>query len=280
MTRTASQTSTEQIDQYAVMGNPIAHSKSPLIHAAFAAQTAQNLHYSAMLAPQDGFVASVQKFRQQGGQGLNVTVPFKTQAFHLADELNEAASRAEAVNTLSFVDNKILGANTDGIGLVRDLQNNHQISLHNQRILILGAGGAVQGILQPLLATKPQLVMIANRTVEKATHLAKRFQDLGDIQGGGFRDIQASFDLIINGTAASLEGIVPPIPDHCLAEQGICYDMMYAKQDTAFVTWGKQHHAQASLDGLGMLVEQAAESFRLWRGVTPKTSAILHDLRG
>jgi len=279
MTRTTSHTSTEQTDQYAVVGNPIAHSKSPLIHAAFAAQTAQNLHYSAMLAPRDGFVERVQAFRQQGGKGLNVTVPFKTEAFHLADELNEAATRAEAVNTLSFVDDKILGANTDGIGLVRDLQANHQIQLRGKRILILGAGGAVQGVLQPLLATEPQFVMIANRTVEKASNLAQRFQDLGDIQGGGFSDIQTPFDLIINGTAASLEGIVPPIPDYCLAEQGICYDMMYAKQDTAFVIWGKQHHAYASLDGLGMLVEQAAESFRIWRDIMPETSNILHDLR-
>jgi shikimate dehydrogenase len=279
MTRIASQTSTEQTDQYAVIGNPITHSKSPLIHAAFAEQTVQNLHYSAMLAPREGFVESVQAFRQQGGKGLNVTVPFKTEAFHLADELNEAATRAEAVNTLSFVEDKILGANTDGIGLVRDLQENHQIQLRGKRILILGSGGAVQGVLQPLLATEPQFVMIANRTVEKATHLAQRFQDLGDIHGGGFSDIQTPFDIIINGTAASLEGIVPPVSDHCLAEQGICYDMMYAKQDTAFVTWGKQHHAHASLDGLGMLVEQAAESFRVWRGIMPKTSNVLHDLR-
>jgi len=269
-----------KLDQYAVIGNPIAHSKSPQIHTIFAEENNQPLEYVARLAEVDAFRESVEDFRANGGKGLNVTVPFKLEAWSLADERNEAATRAEAANTLSLTeDGRILAANTDGIGMVRDLVDNNGVDLKDKRILILGAGGAVQGVLQPVLAELPTTVFIANRTASKAQALAEKFNDLGDIYGGGFDDIDEQFDLIINGTAASLEGIVPPIPDNCLATQGSCYDMMYSSQDTAFVSWAKQHNAAKALDGLGMLIEQAAESFRIWRGIKPNTKSVFEQLK-
>lgn len=265
------------LDSYAVIGNPISHSKSPLIHTQFAKQTGQELTYNTLCSPVDSFTKFVEMFQISGGKGLNITVPFKLDAWRFSDDLTDLAKRAEAVNTLIFNDDKsVTGANTDGIGIVRDLLQNHNIELKNKRILILGAGGAVRGVLQPLLNEKPTSIMIANRTVEKAVALAKDFADLGDVSGGGFDDIGLdNFDLIINGTAASLQGDVPPISDTCLAPQGSCYDMMYSIEDTAFVTWAKQHNAANALDGLGMLVEQAAESFYLWRGVRPDTQPVL-----
>lgn len=268
------------LDSYAVVGNPIAHSKSPFIQNKFASQTGEAVMYSTLFAPVDKFAQTVQDFRDSGGKGVNVTVPFKEDAWNFASELNDLAKRAGAVNTLIFHDDgKVSGANTDGIGIVRDLKQNHDIELSAKRILVLGAGGAVRGVLQPLLAENPQMIRVANRTVEKAITLAKDFADLGNIIGGGFDDINESFDLIINGTAASLQGQVPPIPDSCLARQGSCYDMMYsADEDTAFVTWAKDHNAAKALDGLGMLVEQAAESFYLWRGVRPDTKPVLDAL--
>ena len=270
------------LDSYAVVGNPISHSKSPLIHTQFAKQTGEQLTYSTLLAPVDGFTKSVEMFQISGGKGLNVTVPFKLDAYRFADNLNDLAARAEAVNTLTFNDDgSVTGANTDGIGIIRDLRQNHHIDIAEKRILVLGAGGAVRGILQPLLNENPATVMIANRTTEKAITLAEDFTDLGNISGGGFDDIGTKhFDLIINGTAASLQGEVPPIPESCLAEQGSCYDMMYsANNDTAFVTWAKQQNATKALDGLGMLVEQAAESFYLWRKIRPNTQPVLNALR-
>lgn len=268
-------------DHYAVIGNPIAHSKSPLIHHQFAQQTAQQLHYDTCLAAKDAFKATVQRLQHEGSKGLNVTVPFKVDAWHYADELSELAQRAGAVNTLIFQDNgKVLGANTDGIGIVRDLMQNHAITLTKQRILLLGAGGAVQGVLQPLLAEQPACVHIANRTASKAAQLAHSFADLGHITGGGLESIgSAQFDVIINGTAASLQGSVPKIPVHCLAKNVCCYDMMYAPEDTPFVTWAKQQGALKALDGLGMLVEQAAESFYLWRGIRPNTAPVLETMQ-
>ena len=270
------------LDSYAVIGNPISHSKSPLIHTHFAKQTGEDLTYSTLLAPVDGFTNTVEMFQISGGKGLNITVPFKLDAYNLADNLNDLATRAKAVNTLIINDDgSLTGANTDGIGIIRDLRKNHHIDLAEKSILVLGAGGAVRGILQPLLKEKPATVMIANRTTEKAIALAKDFSDLGDISGGGFDDIGTKrFDLIINGTAASLQGEVPPIPESCLAEQGSCYDMMYsADNDTAFVTWAKQHNATNALDGLGMLIEQAAESFYLWRKIRPDTQPVFEALR-
>lgn len=267
--------------RYAVMGNPIAHSKSPRIHATFASQTQQDLDYTAILVEPGGLKSAIEDFRRQGGQGLNITVPFKTDAFALADQHSERALRAEAANTLVLnKDGTIFADNTDGAGLVRDLTHNHGLLLEGKRILVLGAGGAVQGVLLPLLMEKPQRLVIANRTAEKAVALANKFAGAGNVSGGGFDALAGEqFDLIINGTAASLKGEVPAIPDDVLAKDGVCYDMMYGNEPTAFVRWGNQHAASQSLDGLGMLVEQAAESFRLWRGIQPDTAPVIRLLR-
>ncbi len=268
-------------DHYAVMGNPIAHSKSPLIHKAFAEQTGENIDYSAMLVEHGEFRNAVKTFQQSGGKGLNITVPFKNDAFAIADTHSERAERAGAVNTLLFADDgTIRGDNTDGIGLVRDLTENHNIRLAGQHILILGAGGAVQGVLQPILEHQPAEIVIANRTASKAVVLANHFQDAGIISGCGFDDLNGKhFDGIINGTAASLQGELPPLPDDILTAKAWVYDMMYAARPTPFMQWATSHGATITLDGLGMLVEQAAESFRLWRGVRPDSKPVISLIR-
>ena len=268
-------------DHYAVMGNPIAHSKSPRIHAAFASQTQQDLDYTTILVELGKLKTAIENFRQQGGRGLNITVPFKTDAFALADTHSERALKAEAANTLVLnKDGSIFADNTDGAGLVRDLVHNHAISLRNKRVLVLGAGGAVQGVLLPLLLETPQQLVIANRTAEKAISLAEKFSEMNNVSGGGFDSLAGQqFDLIINGTAASLKGEVPAIPNDVLAKGGVCYDMMYGNEPTAFVKWGTEHGASKSLDGLGMLIEQAAESFNLWRNVQPDTATVIELLR-
>lgn len=272
---------TTKLDRYAVMGNPISHSKSPQIHSLFAAQTAQHLEYQAILVTPGGFATAVNAFRATGGRGLNVTVPFKQDAWIYADVLTSRSERAGAVNTLAFRDNgEVLGENTDGLGLVRDLCGNHGAKLKGKRILLLGAGGAARGILQPLLVQQPASLVIANRTPVKAAELALLFSDLGRVSGLSFPELQGRrFDLIINATATGLEDTVPPLPVGVLGEGGWCYDLMYGVNPTAFVRWGHAHGAARSLDGLGMLVEQAAESFYLWRGVRPDTVAVLQALR-
>jgi len=268
-------------DQYAVMGNPIAHSKSPRIHAAFASETHQDIHYDKLLVEQGQLAEAIANFRTQGGKGLNITVPFKNDAFDLADNLTERAQLAGAVNTLVLNNDGTLHAdNTDGIGLVRDLTINHQFDLKGARILLLGAGGAVQGVLLPLLQQQPSEIVIANRTVSKAEALCEKFSAYGNLSASGFEDLNGqSFDGIINGTAASLQGEVPPLPDNILNEGAWCYDMMYSNEPTAFVQWGEKQGATQSVDGLGMLVEQAAESFALWRDVKPNTSTVIQLLR-
>ncbi|HHZ87732.1 MAG TPA: shikimate dehydrogenase [Chromatiaceae bacterium] len=273
--------STPSKDRYAVIGNPIGHSKSPQIHTQFAEQTDQDLTYEALLAPLDGFDAQVREFAIDGGKGLNVTVPFKLDAYQFSDELSPRAERAAAVNTLiKRDDGSFLGDNTDGAGLARDLEHNHAVALAGTKILILGAGGAVQGVLGPILDAKPDSIVVANRTVEKAVALANQFSNDGNIQGCGLNELGTqTFDLIINGTAASLNGQVPAIPDTLLNKNACCYDMMYSSEPTAFVRWAIEHHAGKALDGLGMLVEQAAESFYLWRGVRPETSMVIKSLR-
>lgn len=269
-----------QADQYVVFGNPIAHSKSPQIHTFFAQTTQQNLTYETYLAPLDSFATEVKAFQRQGGKGANVTVPFKQEAWELVDERSSYAERAGAVNTLIMRDDgSILGDNTDGVGLVRDLTVNHQVSLSGKRILILGAGGAVRGVLEPFLAESPTEIFIANRTASKAQALAHDFTNFGMINGGGFANITGQFDVIVNGTAASLQGDLPPLPDDCLAAEACCYDMMYAQEPTVFMQWATQHNASKVLDGLGMLIEQAAEAFYLWRGVRPDTSELLQGLK-
>lgn len=268
-------------DRYAVMGNPIAHSLSPRIHTLFAAQTGQNLEYRAILVELGGFAAAARAFRDAGGKGLNVTIPFKQDAWVFADLLSARAERAGAVNTLILAPAGVRGDNTDGPGLVRDLTLNHGYALAGRRLLLLGAGGAARGVLQPLLAEQPAQLVIANRTAGKAAELALRFGDLGPVTGCGFADLAGrSFDLIINATAAGLTGAVPPLPEGVLAADGWCYDLTYGREPTAFVRWGWEQGAARSLEGLGMLVEQAAEAFYLWRGVWPETHPVIAALRG
>jgi shikimate dehydrogenase len=267
-------------DQYAVMGNPIAHSKSPRIHTLFAAQTGQQLDYRAILVEPGQFAAAARAFREQGGKGLNVTVPFKHDAWVFADLASARAERAGAINTLIFDHTGVRGENTDGSGLLRDLSVNHGYPVADRRILVLGAGGAARGILQPLLLEKPAQLVIANRSADKALGLALRFGDLGRVSASGFAELEGrQFDLIIHATAAGLSGQVPPLPAGVLAVGGWCYDLSYSNEPTAFVRWGWAQGATQSLDGLGMLVEQAAEAFFLWRGVWPDTKPVIAALR-
>lgn len=268
------------IDRYAVMGNPIKHSKSPQIHKAFAEQTDQRMTYTSMLVPEDEFENAVRKFFAEGGKGLNITVPFKLRAYELADELTERAQRAKAVNTLLVKhDGSIVGDNTDGAGLVRDIMHNHDGRLAGKKVLVVGAGGAVRGVLAPILAENPTQVVLTNRTFEKAYHLAEEFQDLGRIEAVHMNQLQGPFNWIINGTAASLHGDVPALPESVIGEHTRVYDMMYSKEPTPFNAWALDCGAEKAFDGLGMLVEQAAESFRHWRGVMPSTPTVISDLR-
>ena len=266
-------------DRYAVFGNPVAHSRSPEIHARFAAQTGQDMAYERQLVALDGFGAAVDSFFASGGKGLNITVPFKEEAFACATQHTPRARRAGAVNTLALrEDGGILGDNTDGAGLVRDILANLGWEIAGKQVLILGAGGAVRGVLAPLLAERPQAVTIANRTAARASALARVFADLGVVRGGGYDDLDRAYDLVINGTSASLAGDLPPLPDRVLAPNARCYDMVYANRNTPFMDWGESRGA-AVADGLGMLVEQAAESFSLWRGVLPRTAEVIAALR-
>ncbi len=274
---------TIKIDQYAVMGNPIKHSKSPLIHTLFAEQTKQLLSYKTILVEteENGFVNAVQKFQQVGGKGLNITVPFKEIAWRSVTSLSERAKLAGAINTIWFDEQGIHhGDNTDGIGLIRDLTQNHNCQIQAKKVLVLGAGGAVRGILEPLLAANPVHCVIANRTVLKAEKLAELFADLGNINASSYDDLAGqSYGLIINGTSTSLQGKIPPLPDGLINENGWCYDLMYANSATPFMQWAKNQGATNILDGLGMLVEQAAESFYIWRKIKPNTAQVIQRLK-
>lgn len=263
------------------MGYPVAHSKSPHIHRLFAHQTGQHLSYEAMLVEVDGFAAALRQFRLQGGRGVNVTVPFKQDAWRCMHQRSDRAERAGAVNTVSFQsDGSYLGDNTDGVGLVRDLTINHGVRLSAARVLLLGAGGAVRGVLEPILEQAPARLVIANRTVAKAQQLAQEFSPLGDLDGCGFDQLDgAAFDIVVNGSAASLHGELPSLPDDLLRPNACCYDMMYGRRPTPFMAWAIEHGAGKSIDGLGMLVEQAAESFYLWRHVRPQTGPVIAALR-
>ena len=266
-------------DLYAVMGNPINHSKSPQIHSAFAEQTEQDLIYSAILVPLEKFKDEADNFFRTG-MGLNITVPFKEDAWQYADTYSSRALRAGAVNTLiKKEDGSIHADNTDGIGMVRDITVNHGCAIKGKRVLVLGAGGAVRGILEPVLEEKPLEVVVANRTVSKAKALAEDFADIGSISGCGFDQLEGQFDLIINGTSASLSGDLPPIPESVIHIETTCYDMMYGAEPTVFNQWAKGLNASATLDGLGMLVEQAAESFNAWRSVRPESSPVIESIR-
>jgi shikimate dehydrogenase len=270
---------TPRKDHYGVMGNPITHSKSPQIHRLFAQQTQQRLEYTAIHVDLGGFEQALGNFDASGGKGLNITVPFKQEAFALVDSRSPRAERAGAVNTIKFDNNQRYGDNTDGVGLVHDLTRNHQLTLQGKRILLMGAGGAARGVMAPLLEQNPARVVIANRTPDKAVELAAAFADLGALHAGGYQELDAQqFDLVINATAASLHGELPPLPASLLGDGAVCYDMMYAKL-TPFMAWAQTHGAAQVLDGLGMLVEQAAESFYLWRGVRPQTAPVIALLR-
>ncbi len=269
------------MDRYAVMGNPIAHSLSPRIHGMFARQTGQDLSYEAILVPVGGFAAALRQFIAEGGRGLNVTVPFKGEAWALADRRSARAERAGAVNTLIVGEaGTTLGENTDGIGLIRDLSVNLDYPLTDRRILVVGAGGAVRGVLQPLLEAGPAALIVANRTVSRAHALRELFAGFGPVEARGFDALgEQSFDLIVNGTSAGIRGEVPALPPASVGPQTLCYDMFYAPTPTAFVRWARAQGAGRAVDGLGMLVEQAAESFRLWRGVRPETGPVIQALR-
>ena len=273
-------------DRYAVIGNPIAHSKSPLIHAEFARATGQDMEYSALLAPLDGFRAAVEEFRAQGGKGLNVTVPFKLEAWHIATMLSPQAMNAEAVNTLKFDhDASILGHNTDGIGLIRDIQKNLGFAIKGKRVLLMGAGGAARGVTAPVLAEQPDSLIIANRSLDKAHQLIRHVQEHTQFTATALQALPyeqlagRQFDLIINATASSLNDALPPIPDSVFVSTSLAYDMMYGRGLTPFLQFAQQHGAAILADGLGMLVEQASESFYLWRGVRPATEPVIALLK-
>lgn len=267
-------------DRYCVFGNPVAHSRSPAIHAAFAAATGQALTYEARLAAVDGFREAVFNFRAEGGKGANVTVPFKEEAFRLSTRLSPRAERAGAVNTLAFAANEIHGDNTDGAGLVRDIEVNLGFSLAGKRILLLGAGGAARGVIAPLLACKPAALTIANRSADKAEALAQQFSDLAAVDAGNFaKTAGRRFDAVINATSASLSGEALPLPAGIFAPGSLAYDMMYGKGETPFLTLARAQGAAHLADGLGMLVEQAAEAFLVWRGVRPDSQPVLAALR-
>ncbi|SER68741.1 shikimate dehydrogenase [Nitrosomonas sp. Nm51] len=267
-------------DRYAVIGNPISHSKSPQIHMVFAQQTDQDIQYEALLAPLDGFQSTVNVFRQQGGSGMNITVPFKQEACQLATGLTKRARIAGAVNTFKFDNDRILGDNTDGAGLVRDIAVNLNISVTDKRILLMGAGGAARGVILPLLQQQPAGLVIANRTPHKAQLLRQQFAEFGPVNARDYMELSGEcFDIIINATSASLSDALPELPSGMFTRSTLAYDMMYSTEPTRFLNYAAQQGAQQLADGTGMLVEQAAESFYLWRGIRPETQNIIANLK-
>jgi shikimate dehydrogenase len=267
-------------DRYAVIGHPVSHSRSPFIHARFAAQTGQSMTYTTIDAAPGLFESTVRHFFAEGGMGLNVTVPHKEAALQLAAELTPRSRRAGAVNTLALRSGgKILGDNTDGAGLARDLLNNHRISIAGRRVLLLGAGGAARGAIAPLLGLKPSEMTIVNRNVMRARELIAQFSDMGQLRAVGYPDLgNDAYDIVINATAASLAGELPALPPAIVSSHSICYDMYYGRDETPFTRWALQRGCARAVMGLGMLVEQAAESFHLWRGVRPDTASVLSEL--
>jgi len=262
------------------MGYPISHSRSPVIHRLFALQTGQSIQYEPLQVPPDLLDTAVRQFWHSGGKGLNITSPHKHDVLRLADHVSDRASIAGAVNTLVFRDDMIFGDNTDGIGLLRDLQSNLKLKLDTMSILVLGAGGATRGILAPLLDAGPRALMVANRTVPRARELADHFSARGPIASCSFKEVAThpAYDLIINATSAGVKGETPPYPSSSIHEESICYDLSYGLTPTPFSLWASKHGAGRSIMGWGMLVEQAAESFHLWRGVRPNTAAVLSQL--
>lgn len=269
------------IDQYCVFGNPIAQSKSPDIHRQFAKQTGEDITYIKQLVDVDGFNDAASAFFSSGGKGLNITAPFKLDAYNFSNELTERAKNAGAVNTLKKLESgKILGDNTDGQGMVLDITQNLGWPISGKRVLVLGAGGAVRGVLQPLLTQSPQRLVIANRTLSKAEVLANEFSSYGEIEVCEFPQLGGQvFDVVINATSAGLSGKLPPLPNGFVSKDAHCYDMTYGAKPTVFMLWAKSQGAKNIADGLGMLVGQAAESFRLWRGVFPQVAPVIESQR-
>jgi shikimate dehydrogenase len=267
-------------DRYGVMGYPVSHSRSPIIHRLFALQTKQNLQYELLEVAPSKLEEAVKQFSRTGGKGLNITVPHKREVVRLVDGMSDRAKKAGAVNTLIFSNSEILGDNTDGVGLMRDLQSNIGVQLKDANILILGAGGATRGIIAPLLATEPETIVIANRTIARAQELAEEFSADGPVVSCRFTDVGSLpvYDLIINATSAGLRGDTPPYPVAAIHKNTVCYDLSYGLTPTPFSKWGAEQGAARSVMGWGMLVEQAAESFFLWRGVRPDTKPVLKQL--
>ncbi len=265
---------------YAVIGNPIAHSLSPTIHQAFARQCGIEVGYQALLVEVNGLADALSEFQRQGGAGLNITSPFKQEAYEWVRHSSDKAARAGAINTLWFDEKgESHGDTTDGAGLLYDLAH-HRISIGGKRLLVLGAGGAVRSVLGDLLAAEPGELMIANRSLARAEALLGLFSDFSSLRVSGYADLKARpYDVIINASAASLHGALPLLPDGILREGGVCYDMSYARQDTPFVCWGRAHGAGIAVDGIGMLVAQAAESFYIWHGLKPQTEAVIAMLK-
>lgn len=268
------------VDRYGVMGYPVSHSRSPVIHRLFALQTKQNIQYELLQVAPAKLEAAIQQFGRTGGKGLNITVPHKSEVVRLVDDMSDRARSAGAINTLVFRDDEIYGDNTDGVGLMRDLQSNLGVQLKGSRILILGAGGATRGIVAPLLEAEPETIVIANRTISKAQGLAEHFSASGPVVSCRFEDVGALpiYDLIINATSAGLKGETPPYPEAAVHEHTVCYDLSYGLTPTPFSSWAASHGAARSVMGWGMLVEQAAESFYIWRGVRPDTAPVLKQL--
>jgi len=267
-------------DRYGVMGYPVSHSRSPIIHRLFAIQTQQNLQYELLQVAPEQLEKAVRQFGRTGGKGLNITVPHKSEIVRLVEDMSERAKNAGAVNTLLFKDDEIFGDNTDGVGLMRDLQTNQELELANSNILILGAGGATRGIVAPLLEAGPESIMIANRTVSKASALADHFSADGPVSACRFKDVGTLpvYDLVINATSAGLKGEIPPYPESAIHPNTVCYDLSYGLKATPFSKWAAEQGAARAVMGWGMLVEQAAESFQIWRGVRPDTGPVLKQL--
>ena len=267
-------------DRYGVMGYPVSHSRSPVIHRLFAMQTGQDIQYELLQVAPDKLETAVKQFGRTGGKGLNVTVPHKSEIVRLVDEMSERAGSAGAVNTIVFKEDGLYGDNTDGVGLMRDLSQNLGVDIENSNILILGAGGATRGIVAPLLEAAPKSIMIANRTFPKAKALAEHFQALGPVEACRFEDVRSVpiYDLIINATSAGLKGEIPPYPAEAIQPATVCYDLSYGLSPTPFARWAADHGAARSVMGWGMLVEQAAESFYIWRDVRPDTASVLKQL--
>ena len=263
-------------DRYGVMGFPVSHSRSPVIHRLFAAQTGQDIQYELLQVPPNKLDTAIAQFGRTGGKGLNITVPHKAEVARLVDELSERASTAGAVNTVVFREDSIFGDNTDGVGLMRDLQENHDLKLKGRNILILGAGGATRGIVSPLLEAEPGSIVIANRTFPKARALADHFANEGPVNACRFEDVRSLpiYDLIINATSAGLKGEIPPYPEEAVHPATFCYDLSYIASPTPFALWAAHHGDAKAEKGWGMLVEQAAESFFIWRGVRPDTGPV------